>query len=50
MVPFEHSGFYPFAVVVLVACTPVVEWSLVGHLPVLSRDRLFHGGLWPCDQ
>ena len=30
MVPFDHSGFYPFAVVVLVACTAVVEWSLVG--------------------
>ena len=29
-VPFDHSGFYPFAVMVLVACTEVVGWSLVG--------------------
>ena len=30
LVPFDHSGFYPVAAVVLVACTPVAGWSLVG--------------------
>ena len=27
LVPFDHSGFHPLAMVVLVACTPLVGWS-----------------------
>ena len=33
LVPFDHSGFYPWTMVVLVACTPSVGVVFLGFGP-----------------
>ena len=37
----DHSGFYPWAMVVLVVCTPWVVWSSLWALPVLKMKKGF---------
>ena len=44
LVPFDHSGFYPLAMVVLVACTPLVVWTSWLALARVLGDRLFMVG------